>query len=90
MITRLTLFLSGTGPECRRTTAALRDWCERKLDGRYRLDVLDILDLPSVAESIPVLATPALVLEAPTRVVVGDLSDIPRTMAALGLGQDSK
>jgi len=90
MTTRLTLFLSGTGPESRRMTAALRAWCERKLDGNYRLDVLDICALPSVAQDIPVLATPALVLESPTRLVVGDLSDIPGTMAALGFGPDGE
>lgn len=66
-------------------TAALRAWCERELGGDYRLNVLDISDWPKRAENLPILATPALVLESPGRITVGDLSDIPKTMAALGL-----
>jgi circadian clock protein KaiB len=85
MTTRLTLYLSGTGPESRRMTAALRAWCERELGGDYRLNVLDIGQWPKRADALPVLATPALALESPARITVGDLSDIPRTMAVLGL-----
>uniref|UniRef100_I2PWF5 KaiB domain-containing protein n=1 Tax=Desulfovibrio sp. U5L TaxID=596152 RepID=I2PWF5_9BACT len=85
MTTRLTLYLSGTEPESRRMTAALRAWCERELGGDYRLDVLDISQWPKRAENPPVLATPALVLESSSRITVGNLSDIPKTMAALGL-----
>ncbi len=86
MTTRLTLYLSGTGPESRRMTAALRAWCERELGGDYRLDVLDIGARPGNGEGPPVLATPALVLGSSHRIAVGDLSDIPKTMAVLGLG----
>ncbi len=85
MTTRLTLFLSGTEPESRRMTAALRSWCERELGGDYRLDVLDIRHWPGAADNMPILATPALVVEPPGRVTVGDLTDIPATMAAIGL-----
>lgn len=86
MTTRLTLFLSGTEPESRWMSAALRAWCERELGSDYRLDVLDISQWPKRAENLPVLATPALVLESSHRIAVGHLFDISKTMAALGVG----
>jgi|GEM_PF-2138883 len=85
MTVRLTLFVAGTGAASRLAASAVRGWCETNLGGDYRLDVCDVRNWPQTTENIPVLAVPALRLEAPPAVVVGDLSDIPRAMAALGL-----
>lgn len=81
----LTLFLSGDTPANRRDAVAIRQWCDRHLDGRYRLEVRDVLDASRTADRTQVLAAPVLVLDAPPGRVVGDLSDVPRVMAALGL-----
>ena len=80
----LTLFISGDFPESSRIAAGVRHWCERNLPGCYRLDVHDIRDGAS-PEGLPVLATPTLALESPPMMVVGDFSDLPRIMAALGI-----
>jgi circadian clock protein KaiB len=86
MIARLALFVSGDSSESRRDVVAIRQWCDQHLGGRYRLEVRDILDQSHDIEQPQVLATPLLVLESPPARVVGDLSDVPRVMAALGLG----
>ena len=38
MAIQLSLFVSGDGAGTRRTAMAIRDWCDRHLGGRYRLD----------------------------------------------------
>ena len=85
MTARLTLFVAGNTAGTRRMVMAVRLWCDTHLVGRYRLDVLDILNWPAQAENLSVLAVPALALESPPALVVGNLCDMSRTMAALGL-----
>jgi circadian clock protein KaiB len=86
MSKRLTLFISGDSSENRCHAVAIRLWCDQHLGGRYQLEVRDILDHPHELGQTQVLATPLLVLESPPARVVGDLSDVSRVMAALGLG----
>jgi len=86
MTTLLTLYVSGDAPGSRRLAVGIRDWCDRHLAGRYRLDVLDILQWPERGLAAQVLATPSLVAAGCPARVVGDLTDVPRAMAALGLG----
>lgn len=85
MAIRLTLFVAATDGSTRRIAAALRAWCGESLGEAYQLDVCDIHRLAQCAESLPALAVPALALASPPALVVGDLSDVPRVMAALGL-----
>jgi circadian clock protein KaiB len=85
MATCLKLFIAGSAPETCRMVAAVRSWCEQMLAGDYRLDVLDVLQRPDLAKQHGVLATPAMVLESPPARLVGDFSDLAKTMAALGL-----
>lgn len=85
MTTQLTLYVSGDAPGSRRLAVGIRDWCDRHLAGRYRLDVLDILQWPERGAAAQVLATPSLAAAGYPVRVVGDLTDVPRVMAALGL-----
>lgn len=85
MSASLTLFVSGDTAASRHHAVAIRNWCDRFLLGRYRLDVCDILEPSALAGQTQVLATPLLVLDSPPSRVVGDLSDVPRVMVALGL-----
>ena len=85
MTSQLILYVSGDGPGTRRAAVAIRDWCDRHLDGRYRLDVLDVAQWPGRAAEAQVLATPTLASRTPPSRVAGDLSDLARVMAALGL-----
>jgi circadian clock protein KaiB len=81
----LTLYVSGDAPGNRRLAVATRDWCDRHCGGRYRLEVFDILQWPERAAAAQVLVTPLLVAAGLPVRVVGDLSDVPRAMAALGV-----
>lgn len=81
---RLTLFIDGTVPDHVRLGESLRAWCAAKANGVCRLDVRDVRQWPVGVENIPVLATPALAADTTGRLVVGDLSDLPAALAALG------
>jgi circadian clock protein KaiB len=81
----LKLYITGTSPRADAAIRNLRRICEEELDGRYELEIIDVLDKPEAAETDRVLATPTLIkqLPPPLRRVIGDLSD--RDKVLLGL-----
>ena len=83
---QLTLYV--TGAESSRSVTAKRrlDVLVRHLDVAVDVEVVDVLDDPDVAGRAGVFATPTLVRElpAPSRRVIGDLSDTDVVTAALG------
>jgi circadian clock protein KaiB len=86
---QLTLFVSGASPTSARAVRRLRDLCDRHFPGCYDLEIIDIYQQPEVVASRGVLAVPTLIKELPLpeRVLIGDFSDEPRVLAALGLIQ---
>ena len=83
----LTLFVSGTSPASGRAESRLRDICDRHSPSGYDLTIVDIYEQPEVVISKGVLAVPTLIkdLPLPVRVLIGDFTDEPRVLAALGL-----
>jgi circadian clock protein KaiB len=65
----------------------LRDLCDRHFPSGYDLEIVDIYQQPEVVVSRGVLAVPTLFKELPlpARVLIGDFTDEPRVLAALGL-----
>ena len=84
---QLTLFVSGTSPSSARALGRLRDICDRHCASGYDLKVVDIYEKPAEVVSRGVLAVPTLIKESPlpVRVLIGDFTDEPRVLAALGL-----
>jgi circadian clock protein KaiB len=83
----LRLYVTGRSPKCLRAIENLRLVCEQYLQGRYRIDVVDLLENPRLAAYDQIVAVPTLVrqLPLPIRKVVGDLSDTARLLAGLQL-----
>ena len=83
----LTLFVTGASDRSARAIRNIRVLCEEHLAGRYRLEVVDVHRNPSLMSSYDLVAAPALVREAPLpkRMLVGDLSNTARVLAALDL-----
>jgi circadian clock protein KaiB len=81
----LWLYIAGSTP--RSTTAILNimNICKKHLNGRYRLEIVDVFPHPDVAREEGIVATPTLVRKAPKprRVLVGDLSDTARVLSSL-------
>jgi circadian clock protein KaiB len=81
----LKLYVTGSSSRAEAAIRNLRRICEEDLDGRYELEIIDVLEKPELAETDRVLATPTLIkqLPPPLRRVIGDLSD--RDKVLLGL-----
>src|SRR5580658_6474805 len=81
----LRLYVTGRSPKCLRAIENLRRVCEEHLAGRYRIEIVDLLENPRLAAEDQILAVPTVVrrLPSPTRKIVGDLSDNGRLLAGL-------
>lgn len=81
----LKLYVTGTSPRTERAIANLQRICENELRGQYKLEIIDVLLQPQVAEDDKILATPTLIkqLPPPLRRVIGDLSDTEKVLLGL-------
>ncbi len=81
------LYVTGETPRALAAIRNLRRICEQELDGRYELEVIDVLERPQLAEDEKILATPTVVKELPVpiRRIIGDLSDTERVLLGLDL-----
>jgi len=84
---QLTLFVSGASPTSIQAVRRLRDLCDRHCPAGYDLDIVDIYQQPDKVAARGVLAVPTLIRDQPlpVRVLIGDFTDEPRVLAALGL-----
>lgn len=81
----LRLFVTGASPRTTIAVANLKRICEQELEGRYELEIIDVLEHPEMAEEERILATPTLIksLPLPLRRVIGDLSDKEKVLLGL-------
>lgn len=84
---RLCLYIAGQSPRSLRAFVNLKELCEEHLAGRYEIEVIDLIERPSLARSDDILAIPTVVRRspAPLRKIIGDLSDAERVLAGLHL-----
>jgi circadian clock protein KaiB len=88
----LRLFTTGSTLRSTRALRNLREICEMKLKGRYRLEVIDICQEPGRATECDIIAAPTLIKAAPppSRRMIGDLSDRDRVLVGLSLEVELK
>ena len=81
----LRLFVTGASMRTKTAIANLNRICEQELAGHYRLEIIDVLEHPEVAEDEKILATPTLIksLPLPLRRVIGDLSNTEKVLLGL-------
>lgn len=81
----LRLYVTGTSPRTGVAVANLQRICQEELEGRYELEIIDVLEHPQAAEDARILATPTLIkqLPPPLRRVIGDLSDKDKVLLGL-------
>jgi len=82
---RLRLYVAGQTPKSITALANLKRLCEGHLAGRYRIEVVDLMDRPHLARRDEIVAIPTLVraLPPPLRRIIGDLSDEERVLVGL-------
>ncbi len=83
----LRLYVAGQSPRSLRASANLRNLCEEHLAGRYDIEIVDLVEHPLLARDDDILAIPTLVrrLPAPSRKIIGDLSNTELVLAGLQL-----
>ena len=83
----LRLYVAGQTPKCVKAFANLQRLCEEHLAGQYRIEVIDLLEHPQLAEGDQILAIPTLVrkLPEPVKKIIGDLSNTERVLVGLDL-----
>jgi circadian clock protein KaiB len=83
----LRLYIAGQSPKSLRAFANLTTLCEEHLTGHYEIEVIDLVEHPSLALTDDVIAIPTLVrrLPEPLRRIIGDLSDTERVLVGLRL-----
>ncbi len=83
----LRLYVAGQTPKAIRAFANLRKICDEHLAGRYRIEVIDLLEDPQLGRGDQILALPTLVrrLPSPIKKIIGDLSNAERVLVGLDL-----
>jgi circadian clock protein KaiB len=83
----LRLYVAGQSAKCLAAARNLNRFCEEHLAGRYRIEIVDLLENPRLARDDQILAIPTLVrrLPEPLRKIVGDLSNSERMLVGLDL-----
>ena len=83
----LRLYIAGQTVKSVTALTNLRRYCEQHLAGRYRLEIIDLLQHPQLAEGDQILAIPTLVRKVPAPIhrIIGDLSNQERVLVGLDL-----
>jgi circadian clock protein KaiB len=81
----LRLYVAGQTPKAITAYANLKTICEEHLQGRYQIEVIDLLVNPTLAKDDQILALPTLVrkLPEPIKKIIGDLSNTERVLVGL-------
>lgn len=83
----LRLYVAGQTPKSIQAFANLKRICEEHLKGKYKIEIVDLLENPKLARGDQILAIPTLVrkLPPPVRKIIGDLSDTERVLVGLDI-----
>lgn len=81
----LTLYVAGQTPKSVAAISNLRRICQEHLEGKYRIQVVDLLQDPRLARAHQIVAIPTLVraIPQPLRKIIGDLSSTERVLVGL-------
>jgi circadian clock protein KaiB len=83
----LRLYVAGQSAKSIAAFSNLKQVCEEHLPGKYTIEVIDLVQKPQLAKGDQIVAIPTLVrkLPQPIRKIVGDLSNVEKTLVGLQL-----
>ena len=84
---QLKLYVAGQTSKSLAAFANLKRICEEHLEGKYSIEVIDLLVHPQLAKGDQILALPTLVRKVPEPIkkIIGDLSNTERVLVGLDL-----
>ena len=85
------LYVAGNTPNSAQAKVNLNAFCRRRLNGRYTIEVVDVVRHPDRALLDGIYMTPALIKLSPSPVcmIVGTLSGSAALLSGLGLADDA-
>ncbi len=83
----LRLYIAGNTPKSMTALANLKKYCETHLQGKYTIEIIDLLEKPQLAAGDQIFAIPTLVRKVPVpiRKIIGDLSNEEKVLVGLNL-----
>lgn len=83
----LRLYIAGQTPKSVLALKNLTKYCEAHLEGKYQIEIIDLLQNPQLAEGDQIFAIPTLVRKVPQpiRKIIGDLSNEERVLVGLNI-----
>jgi len=71
----LKLYIAGNTPRTQRAIGNLMRICEEELADKYKVEIIDVLEQPQLAEDDKILVTPTLIEELPPPLqrIIGDM-----------------
>ncbi len=85
----LKLFVTGASPNSVRAIVNIKTICDEFLPGNYILEIIDVHQLPLIAQQEQLIALPMLIKLSPSPVkkLIGDMSDREKVVEALRLNK---
>jgi circadian clock protein KaiB len=83
----LRLYIAGQTPKSVLALKNITKYCQEHLEGKYSIEVIDLLKKPQLAEGDQIFAIPTLVRKVPEpiRKIIGDLSDEEKVLVGLNI-----
>ncbi len=83
----LRLYIAGKTAKSVTALQNLKKYCEEHLKGQYKIEVIDLLVQPQLAEGDQIFAIPTLVRKVPEpiRKIIGDLSNEEKVLVGLDI-----
>lgn len=83
----LRLYVAGQTPKSIAAIANLNRLCEAHLSGRYRIEIVDLMKNPALAQRDQIVAIPTLIrqLPEPLKRIIGDLSNAEKVLVGLDI-----
>ncbi len=81
------MYIAGKTAKSQTALHNLQKYCEEYLEGEYKIEVIDLLIKPQLAEGDQIFAVPTLVRKVPEpiRKIIGDLSNEEKVLVGLNI-----
>lgn len=88
----LRLYVAGQSQKSVTAFANLTKICEEHLEGKYRIEVIDLLQNPQLAKGDQIIAIPTLIrkIPEPLKKIIGDLANTERVLVGLDIQPGSR
>ncbi len=83
----LRLYIAGQTPKSVLALKNITKYCKEHLEGKYSIEIIDLLKNPQLAEGDQIFAIPTLVRKVPQpiRKIIGDLSNEEKVLVGLNI-----